>query len=39
MEAAAEVSDITSEDYDGYVMHISEFAQICTCRIFQKLFV
>ena len=35
----AEVSDITWEDYDGDVMHISEFAQICTCRILQKLFL
>ena len=35
----AEVSDITWEDYDGEVMRISEFAQICTCRILQKLFV
>ena len=35
----AEVSDIVWEDYDGEVMHISEFAQICTCRILQKLFV
>jgi hypothetical protein len=35
----AEVSDIAWEDYDGDVMHISEFAQICTCRILQKLFV
>jgi acylphosphatase len=34
----AEVSDITWEDYDGDVMHITEFAQICTCRILQKLF-
>jgi len=33
----AEVSDITWEDYDGEVMHISEFAQICTCRVLQKL--
>ncbi|MCX6673431.1 MAG: acylphosphatase [Methanothrix sp.] len=35
----AEVSGITWEDYDGDVMHISEFAQICTCMILQKLFV
>jgi len=36
----AEVSDITWEDYDGEeVMHISEFAQICTCMVLQKLFV
>ena len=34
----AEVSAITWEDYDGEVMHISEFAQINTCRILQKLF-
>ncbi|MFA6373197.1 MAG: acylphosphatase [Methanothrix sp.] len=34
----AEVSDITWEDYDGEVMHISEFAQICTCFVLQKLF-
>ncbi|MCK9564679.1 MAG: acylphosphatase [Methanothrix sp.] len=34
----AEVSDITWEDYDGDVMRISEFAQICACRILQKLF-
>jgi uncharacterized protein involved in tolerance to divalent cations len=34
----AEVSDITWEDYDGHVMRICEFAQICTCRILQKLF-
>ena len=33
----ADVSDIAWEDYDGEVMHISEFAQICTCRILQKL--
>jgi len=35
----AEVSDITWEDYDGEVMRISEFAQINTCRILQRLFV
>jgi acylphosphatase len=35
----AEVSAITWEDYDGEVMRISEFAQICTCMILQKLFV
>ena len=35
----AEVSAITWEDYDGEVMHISEFAQICTCMVLQKLFV
>jgi acylphosphatase len=34
----AEVSNIAWEDYDGDVMRISEFAQICTCRILQKLF-
>jgi acylphosphatase len=34
----AEVSDITWKDYDDEVMRISEFAQICTCRILQKLF-
>ena len=28
-----DVLNVTSEDYDGHVMHISEFAQICTCRI------
>ena len=35
----AEVSAITWEDYDGEVMRISEFAQICTCMILQKPFV
>ena len=35
----AEVSAITWEDYDGEVMHISEFAQICTCMVLQRLFV
>jgi len=34
----AEVSDIAWEDYDGDVMHITEFAQFSTCRILQKLF-
>lgn len=34
----AEVSAITWEDYDGEVMHISEFAQICTCMVLQRLF-
>ncbi len=34
----ADVSDITWEDYNGDVMRIGEFAQICTCRILQKLF-
>lgn len=34
----AEVSYIAWEDYNGDVMRIGEFAQICTCRILQKLF-
>jgi acylphosphatase len=34
----AEVSSIAWEDYDGDVMRIGEFAQICTCMILQKLF-
>jgi acylphosphatase len=34
----AEVSAIAWEDYNGDVMRIGEFAQICTCRILQKLF-
>jgi acylphosphatase len=34
----AEVSDIAWEDYDGDVMRIGEFAQICTCMVLQRLF-
>jgi hypothetical protein len=34
----AEVSAITWEDYEGDVMRIGEFAQICTCMVLQRLF-